>query len=405
MRIDAIPQIELGAVHRLRVGDVLNSFIASNDYERLRFAVAYMRVSGLDRLSVSIEALINRGGSVSGAIGICDAITSADALEMLMGHSRTSTIFHTVSGYIYHPKFYLLDGHDAAVAVIGSPNLTRDGLFRNVELAVAIHFDLRVRPDLESYRVFEEFMSELLNPANPNVQVLDNPLVNRLVAASAIRRESETSEPGPAVVRGRRSRQASPLLGLFPPLYIPAAPPAAGKILSTLPRRAVPARRGGAVPVGAVPAGPAVPAGMFLMQLSPFDSSHRSGVKGTPEVLIPHGAIGFFPSLTMGGRKYPDAFFNIILNTPTGGEIHQYRLWYYEERAVGTRIDEYRLRMDRDTIDLSAVAGGDLLVISRLPGVSDPAYDVTILPQTDPTYATYLVRCNRVTQGKRWGLE
>ena len=94
----------------------------------------------------------------------------------------------------------------------------------------------------------------------------------------------------------------------------------------------------------------------------------------------------------MGGRKYPDAFFNVILNTPKGAEIHQYRLWYYEERAVGTRIDEYRLRMDRDTIDLSAVAGGDLLIISKLPGGSDPAYEVTILPQTDPTYPNNLAR-------------
>lgn len=403
MRIEVIPQIELGAVHRLRVGDVLNNIIASNAYERLRFAVAYMRVSGLDRLSVSIEGLINRGGTVSGAIGISDAITSADALEMLMGYSQTSTIFHTVSGYIYHPKFYLLNGPAAAVAIIGSPNLTRDGLFRNVELAVAIYLDFQIQPDLEAYREFEQFLSELLNPANPNIQILDNPLIDRLVAEAAIRRESETIEPGPGLFRGRRSRRTSPLSGLFPPLNVPAAPPAAGKVISTLPRQAAPARRG--VPAGAVPGGAAVPAGMFLMQLSPFDSSHRTGVRGTPEVLIPHGAIGFFPPLTMGGRIYPDAFFNVILNTPTGAEIHQYRLWYYEERAVGTRIDEYRLRMDRDTIDLSAVAGGDLLIISKLPGVSDPAYDVTILPQSDPTYPNYLARCTRMTQGKRWGLE
>jgi hypothetical protein len=393
MRIELIPQIEVGVVHRVRVGDVLNNLIASASYNRLRFAVAYMRVSGLDRLSVSIEALRNRGGTVSGAIGISDAITSADALEMLLLQSPDSTIFHTVSGYIFHPKFYLVDGHESAVGVIGSPNLTRDGLFRNVELATAIHLDLRAAPDLALYQQLEQFLLELLSPANANVQTIDNPLLTRLLAVNAIRRESETTEPGPGV-RGRVGRADPPIDDLFPSLAVPAAPPAAGKVA-------------GIPPIAAarpLPRPAPAPAGMFLMQLSPFDSSHRTGVAGTAEVLIPHGAIGFFPPLTPAGRKYPDVFFDLILTTPTGSEIHQYRLWYYEERAVGTRIDEYRLRMDKETIDLSTIGGGDLLIISKLSPGSNPGYEVTILPQSDPTYPSFLARCDRETQGKRWGL-
>jgi len=141
------------------------------------------------------------------------------------------------------------------------------------------------------------------------------------------------------------------------------------------------------------------------MQLSDFDSSHRTGVAGTPEVLIPHPAITFFPRLSRAsGRMYPDANFDVALNTPTGQERHGYRLWYYEQRAVGTRIDEYRLRMNHATIDLTTPGGGDLLIISKLPPGNEPAYEVTILPQTDPTFTAFLAKCTYVAQGKRWGV-
>lgn len=125
---------------------------------------------------------------------------------------------------------------------------------------------------------------------------------------------------------------------------------------------------------------------------------------GTPEVLVPHAAIGFFPRLARSERKYPDALFDVVLNTPNGRERHQYRLWYYEQRAVGSKIDESRLRLNHDTIDLCTVGGGDLLVINRLTPRSDPAYEVTVLTQADPTFPSFLAICGREAQGKKWGM-
>src|SRR4029450_1543521 len=98
MQIEVIPQIELGSVQRIRVGDALNAAITADSCQRFRFAVAYMRVSGLDRLSVSIATLLNHGGRVSGAVGIDEGITTIEALEMLQQVSVDSTVFDTVSG-------------------------------------------------------------------------------------------------------------------------------------------------------------------------------------------------------------------------------------------------------------------------------------------------------------------
>ncbi len=396
MQIEVIPQVELGNIQRLRVGDVLNRAIAADESQRFRFAVAYARLSGLSRLSVSIEGLLNRGGEVAGAVGVDSGITSVEVLEALQVIAPSSTVFYTISGYIYHPKLYLVNAEQSAVAIVGSANLTRDGLFRNVELATAVYLDFESSTDYEVYQRYETFINELLNTANPNVQPIDDDLLNRLVQAELIKREAQSLEPGPKLP-SRRRPTASPagLDDLFPPLRIPVAPPAGSSLVPTTPPTPTPQ-------VIVPPATVGITA-TFIMQLSVFDSSHRTGVRGTPEVLVPHASVNFFPPLSDGGRRYPDVFFDVVLHTPLGPERHNYRLWYYEERAIGTRIDEYRLRLDHDTIDLTTPGGGDLLVINKLPAGSDPEYEVTILPQTDPTFPAFLALCTREAQGKRWG--
>jgi HKD family nuclease len=394
MRVEVISQFALGAVTLKRVGDSLNHAIVALGCERFRFAVAYMRLSGLDRLGAAIDTLINRGGTVSDAIGVDNGVTSEEALRSLRQVSTDSTVFHSISGFIFHPKLYIASGPNRAVVVVGSPNLTRDGLYRNVEIATAIHLDLRSMTDLQSYKQYDAVMAELLDTSHPNVQPLTDVLINILVSAGKVKTEAQSPEPGPVVVskRGRGPQVPANLSTLFPAIRVPVAPP---------PLRQIPS----ATPVIPVPPAQLVgTSGTFLLPLSPFDSSHRTGIPGTPEVRIPHGAVPFFPPLAQDVRKYPDVFFDVVLNTPTGRAIHSYRLWYYEYRATGTRIDEYRLRMDRETIDLSTPTGGDLLIINKVVVSGATAYEVTVLPQTDPTFSTFLARCTRIVQGKRWGL-
>src|SRR5437868_2808492 len=129
MRVELISQIQIGNIQRTRVGDILNTNIAGTGCDRFRFAVAYMRLSGWDRIAGAVDSLANRGGRISGVIGVDSGITTIDALEAIRRVSVDSTVFYTTSDFIYHPKLYLTNGRDAAVAIVGSPNLTRDGLF------------------------------------------------------------------------------------------------------------------------------------------------------------------------------------------------------------------------------------------------------------------------------------
>jgi len=274
-------------------------------------------------------------------------------------------------------------------------NLTREGLYRNIEVACAIHLDFREGEDLRVFQRYDALMQEMLDASHPNIQPISPHLLNVLARNGLIQRESGTTEPGPAIIR-RRTAQGTgreEIEKLFPRLHVPVPPP-------------------GSIPSAATPSGvrellgtnQAHLATTFIMQLSPFDSSHRTGVVGTPEVLIPHHAVPFFPSLSRTGREYPDVYVDVVLNTPTGQEVRKYRLWYYEKRKTGTPINEYRLRVGHETIDLSTIGGGDLLVISKLPEDSQPAFEVTVLSRSDRMYSVFQSLCKFDSQGKKWGL-
>jgi len=98
------------------------------------------------------------------------------------------------------------NGDTSAVAIVGSANLTCDGLFRNVELATAIHLDFSSGSDFEVYKRYDAFLNELLDAANPNVQPINTAMLERLVEAGALESETQAREPGPAV-RSRRARR------------------------------------------------------------------------------------------------------------------------------------------------------------------------------------------------------
>ena len=221
MQIEIITQSVIGNTQWRCVGDVLNAASARTDCQRFRFAVAYMRVSGLKLLYGTLQALCNRSGHIAGAVGIDQGITTLQALELLRRLSSESTIVCTASNYIYHPKLYMVEGDKWACAVVGSANLTRDGLYRNMELATIIHLDLTSSPDVEIYQYYDAFLSELLNPRNPNVQPLNEATLKWL--AEMVLVEDETHEPEPQSVP--RSRRATAnLKDLFPSLPVPSVP-------------------------------------------------------------------------------------------------------------------------------------------------------------------------------------
>jgi uncharacterized protein len=221
MQIEVITQSAIGNTQWRCVGDVLNAVTARPDCQRFRFAVAYMRVSGLRPLYTTLQALCARSGRISGAVGIDQGITTIEALELLRQLSSDSTVVCTVSNYIYHPKLYLVEGDTWACAVVGSANLTRDGLYRNVEFGTILHLDLASSADIKIYQDYDVFLKELLNPRNPNVQPLNATTLTWLAEMVIVEDEARVPEPQ-SVLRSRRV--TAKLKDFFPSLPVPSVP-------------------------------------------------------------------------------------------------------------------------------------------------------------------------------------
>jgi hypothetical protein len=129
------------------------------------------------------------------------------------------------------------------------------------------------------------------------------------------------------------------------------------------------------------------------MSMSSFDCSHRTGVPGTPEVSLPDDVVQFFPITSMQGRKYPDAYFDVVLNNPPGSAfVETYRIWQRPPGSASGHPD-WRINVGHSTIDQTNLGGGDILLFERLPQGSIPEYEVWTIPPVDPRHAPLLAKC------------
>lgn len=389
MDIEAIPQLNLGDVSYRRFGDVISSILSESNYTQFHFAVAYMRESGIGRLHEPIEDFVGRGGTVKGAIGVGGRITGRDtgvtsreALESLRSLAPNSTVFTTTSDIIFHPKVYAFFDESSATLVVGSANVTRDGLYRNVEFGSVIYLDFSNDGDGEVWNEHRDFLKELLDTSNPNVQPVDDDIISRLVDDGIIKSETEMIETDTSGGSGGQTTLPESTISeetreMFPTLEIDTPP--------------------GRTDTGGV-SGMEV-ADRFIVQLSDFDTSHRSDTPGTSEILIPKGSLPFFPELTAAGGTTPDdCYFDVIMPTASGEESYNARLWHYVER------EEFRLRVDPEMIDITTPGGGDLLVIDKLPDNPDHEYEFSIVKDDDGRFDSLLDQCSQIASGgKRWG--
>jgi hypothetical protein len=97
------------------------------------------------------------------------------------------------------------------------------------------------------------------------------------------------------------------------------------------------------------------------MTLSAHDTSKRTGMPGTPELSLPRDATGFFPPMALSGRQYPDAYFDVRLNSDQQASIVEYRMW---KRPAGAAVGhaDLRINIKHDTVDLTTPGGGDIIL-------------------------------------------
>lgn len=85
-------------------------------------------------------------------------------------------VFYQPSITIFHPKIYLFEGADKSELIIGSSNLTSQGLFTNVEASLLVSIDNRVETDRKIVEQLKDYFKGIFDFTDPNLKKLSKKL-------------------------------------------------------------------------------------------------------------------------------------------------------------------------------------------------------------------------------------
>ena len=124
------------------LGDAMLRHLDDPRLNKLDIVVAWAKRSGLSRVRLGLEAFRARGGTVSAIVGIDERGATKQGLALVRALCNEMWIYRDTSGGTFHPKVYVFRGPELAIAIIGSANLTRGGLWDNYELSTELSLTL-----------------------------------------------------------------------------------------------------------------------------------------------------------------------------------------------------------------------------------------------------------------------
>jgi len=215
-----------------QIGSAIVELLARPSVTRVRFLVAWAKRSGLARLRRPLTAARDRGVFVEAVVGVDEGGATVQGLEELRDLTDSALVFHNPKSpkRTFHPKIYLFDGSGDQVAIVGSGNLTRGGLFGNYEAATIVDVDPSQRQEVDYFIAAENYYRALSEDAALS-KVLDEEFFDALKAHPSMRIGDErrarsrgterTGAPGDSLF----GASAIPILGI--PVLLDAGGPSA----------------------------------------------------------------------------------------------------------------------------------------------------------------------------------
>lgn len=340
--------------NKLKIGEILGSLLRSRAYGDFRFAVAYVRSSGVKLLEKEMRDFIARGGIAQGVIGINQGNTSHQGLSMLADIFPGGLYLRCGRRpfSIFHPKLYML-GEDKneflpSAAVVGSSNFTAGGFVSNEECGAFLDME---QGDESVQKAMTEFWGEVVVSDGRFSTVRAYPgILSELLEAGALVDENTPREKRPKVSERKINKV---LAAASKPLY-----------------------HG------------------FAMTLSQFDVSPRSL---DPVILIPIKAreqdekFWFWPHFFVSARKHRDLYIEAAVTVDGVETTEKVRIYEYRRRS------EFRLQSSR--IKRSGKQG-DILLAKR----SHDSINFSLVRKNSPEHARYINMLNhRVSTQKVYG--
>lgn len=384
---------------------VVDRLLTDRATTRLRAAVSYVQLSGAALLYQQLLRFTQRGHQASLVCAVDHAITTYEGLVALLQAGVQLYVYRSPS-HGFHPKVWLwYVGPTAAASVVGSGNMTRGGLVRNVEVANYLHgADL----GMDAYLGSLEVTIGRLEAAARSVSTmgeLTQAAADFRIPHERVGRRALEDRAGP-----RR-----PATGGVAPAVMPPLSDEAKRLVERLVREVAPATRPApgqaqllpAVPAGAETVSPTDIAGVEVDRILVVANLLRQ--PRTPGELRLSVQSLFLAPLFW---DWPDSFVRSTRQGSDYWERHavcrfrslghadsmeeSVRIYYYQER------DEFRITSSEFRARADA---GDIIQIEA--GVEPPEEFVfTIVRAGEPEHAPMLALCTEVMPGgRRWGFQ
>ncbi|WP_285055326.1 phospholipase D family protein [Pedobacter ginsengisoli] len=175
------------------VGNHIIRFLASSNFNSFTCISAFASESGVFGLASHLNPSKANFKEITLVVGVDLQGTSKEALEEILALNINSYIFYQKEQPIFHPKIYLFEGDSEFKIIVGSSNLTRGGLFTNVESSMLIEFDSTDKDGLKLMNELKGYYKSLFDFSDPNLFKISTKVIDDFYADGIIPDEKTRS--------------------------------------------------------------------------------------------------------------------------------------------------------------------------------------------------------------------
>lgn len=206
------------------VGNQLIKFLADKDFHTFTGISAFASQAGIRGLSKHIKTAKKHLNIITIVTGVDQKGTSKEALEELLALNINAFVFYQPSITIFHPKIYLFEGNDKCELIIGSSNLTSQGLFTNVEASLHVSVDNSSASDRKIVEQLKEYFKGIFDHSDPNLKKLNKKLIADLVKVKVVPTEEERKAAQDKAEKAERKETDNIISKIFPKRAIAKIP-------------------------------------------------------------------------------------------------------------------------------------------------------------------------------------
>ena len=168
------------------VGNHLIAYLNQTGFHSFTGISAFASESGIFGMSGHIQTALQNFRNITIIVGVDLEGTSKEALEEIQSLNINGYIFYQSEQTVFHPKIYLFEGDTEYKLIIGSSNLTRRGLFINVESSLLIEFDAGDTEGLAFLADLKSYYQTLFNQSDPNLFPINTTTITDFVAKGIV---------------------------------------------------------------------------------------------------------------------------------------------------------------------------------------------------------------------------